>query len=293
MTELFDKILSDNNLDESLSESESNKRARESLDNSLNTPKKQKSLKSEMEEANNALLKKLCDQMQISNTNIAALTSEMQQMKVNFGLQLSSLESKMEKYELQQNTTTSELATLKSDLNNIKIDSMVALNKINQKSLELNVIGFGIPAQYIEKKQELIDKLNEKTQLSLSLRSFESISAQNRKKEEFCTFFFKFNETSIKKKFMLAIDKLRTHNNKKDILTLEDLFDEYRPTNKAGHTIAFRNQITTDNQKILKAAKGNKSIAHAWEKDGKIWIRRAIGERPVEALSLEQVYHHV
>lgn len=263
-----------------------NKRQRESLGANESPAKKTKDYTAAMNTTTNDelkdLLMKLHKDLSEKQNNFQKSLDEVQK---NLQQQLTMITEKIQVMEGRQVVTSTEVQQIRVELNDVKHDSRMALNKIEQNALERNVIGYGIPAVFAEKKDELVDKIGKKLQIPLDLSAFESIRAQNNKKEITCTFFFKFRELHTKTAFMSAIDKLR----KKDVLIIEDIFPEYSTTNQAGKWIAFRNQITKGNQKILEAAKKRIEIKFAWERNGKIWLRRKEGERAIEALSIEHV----
>lgn len=275
--ELFQSILQGDL--ETAHSSPNSKRPRESLGANENIAKKNREITTDMGSTSNEDLKALIISV---NENLIKKLDEVQN---GLQLQLTNISQKVQEIEEKQATTSSEVEFLKDGLSQVRHDTQLALNKIEQKALELNVVGYGIPSEFSEKKDQLVEMIGKKLDIPLELKSFESINFQNNRNAPTCTYFFKFNELSTKSAFMKAVDKVRN----KDIIPLEDFFPDLKSSNLAGKPIAFRNQITKVNQKILEAGKKRIEIKFVWERNGKIWLRRKEGERAVEALSVEHV----
>lgn len=273
--------------------SKNTKRARESLGTEENIEKRIRDSKTmtSTDELKELILGLKQDNINIreemkQNTN--NLMKSISNVETNLKREIENVSDRVKEIESKQENTSKELAYVHDEIEKLKEDSLHTLNKLEQKALDNNIIAFGIPSLYAEKKNELIEILNTKLDLLLTSESFESITAQNKKKENTCTYFLKVKSATTKTQIMQAIDKFRN----KDVITVEDLFDNFKGTNQAGKLISFRNQITKSNQNILSVAKNaarSKKLAFAWEKNGKIFIRKQEGERAVEAISINHV----
>lgn len=168
-------------------------------------------------------------------------------------------------------------------------------NKIEQERLKLNVTGFGIPASYHEKTDEIIDSLNRTLALSLDKHSFKSIYTTNPRKQPQCTLKMKFHDMLSKTKFMKAVEKYSLDVNKKwQPITVEDIFEEFKQQSNplCGKQVLFLNMLTPTGQEIMKLKKRIGSCILR-ERDGIITIKKDARSAPVEVNSVEEVHQYV
>lgn len=218
------------------------------------------------------------------NASLQSIESKLQQ-------QIDVLSGRVTAIESSQVSLSNEYEHIKSEVSYLHTQSTHHANLIEQQQVECDVIARGLPSIYSNKIDEMVTILNSKLQCNMSTETVHSIRALNRKPDRHtCTYFFKFKAKHFKNDFMEAVKKFR----KKDIITLEDIFEQFGGTNHSGLQISFRNSLTKHNKTLLDAAlaaRKSNLIEHAWERDGKIYMRKRAGDKAVQALSTGHIQH--
>jgi hypothetical protein len=216
------------------------------------------------------------------NASFKVITEGMQK-------QLDSLTARMSTIEATQSTSSDVIATLKNQIDTLQCQADYNTNKMEQQKRECDIIARGLPSIYANNLDGLVNVLNEKFNSSLSPNNVAIEAYKPRPEKHTCTYFFKFKAKHHKSDFMKAVKNFR----KNDLITLEDIFDNFKGTNHAGFTIFFNNSLTKVNKELLDAAAKEKKagkLAYVWEKDGRILMRKQEGDYPVEAITINQIH---
>lgn len=258
---------------------------------SIDTPTKRKLQSPE----NNTAIDKKHKMTQEQSTLDAIL------MKLN---KLDSIESTLKGMEAKIDSLTHDLQNHKEDTankfqrmevelvklrgENVRLKDLE--NKMAQEMLVKDVMCFGVPSNYHNKVDELLDSLNRYFDTNLSRATFSNIHiAQSNKPQT--TMRMKFVDQYSKRNFMLAVDAMsRDEHNKRQPIVVEDIFEELKSNQSTicGRTINFTNSLTKANQNILRMKREIKPHFFR-ERDGHLFLKKDTRSREVEVHSVDQV----
>jgi hypothetical protein len=271
------------------------KRGRTSLDNTFNLNKRPCSHSATIESSESIQMEELKKLMEASfaraekqqeifrnevNTKLSSIQESIQS-------QLDSLSSRVTALEASEGSSSNKFNDVRREISSVQSLAIYNTNCIAQKDLENDVIARGIPTIYSTKLDDLVVILNEKLRISLSPDKLD-IQPPKSTQSHTGTYFFKFKTKLFKDDFMKAVNVFRN----KDVIALEDLFQNYQRTNFAGTQVSFRNSLTKFSKSLLDAAiseRRSQRIAHAWERDGTIYMRKREGDMKVVATSIDQI----
>jgi hypothetical protein len=282
-----------------LKNSSSYKRDRESPENHQSSPKKLCDTDSPPKTSNMSQMEDIVKLIQASFEKAEKKQDELRnEMNASFKVitegmqkQLDSLTARVSTIEATQCTSSDVIATLKDQIETIKCQADYNTNKMEQQQRECDVIARGLPSIYSNDLDGLVKVLNEKFNSTLSPNNVAIEAYKPRPDKYTCTYFFKFKAKHYKSDFMKAVKNFRKH----DLITLEDLFDNFKGTNHAGFAIFFNNSLTKVNKELLDAAAKEKKagkLAYVWERDGKILMRKQEGDYPAEAITINQIHKY-
>lgn len=208
---------------------------------------------------------------------------------------LNSLSQEVIVITSKQKSTDANVHDLTIEMKDIKhkvtqID--IIRNQLDQDILKCDVSAFGIPSKYADKHDDLITALNQSLDINLSSSSFKFLRFMNKKKQDTCNLFMRFNDFATKSTFMTAVNGLsKGPDGKRNPITVEDIFEEYKDPNKlTGLEIHFSNSLTLHNRQIIKL-KGTvrQAINFMWEQDGRILMKHNNNSKIEQALSVNHV----
>lgn len=274
------------------------KRTRESPGATDNQEKKPKSSSMDTDQSSNQMFSIILQKFDDLQREMSTVNSTMRSMENSLKTlydRFNSLSQEVITISSNQKLTDSNVNALGAEVNEIKqkitqIDVMK--NQLDQDLLKNDVSAFGIPSKYIDKQDELINAFNQSFDLNLSRKSFKFLRFMNRKKQPTCNLFMRFSDNAQKSAFMAAVaDLAKDVNGKRQPLTVDDVFEEYKDPNAlTGLEINFSNSLTLFNRQIIKL-KGTvkQAINFMWEQDGKILMKHNSTSRVMQALSPQHV----
>lgn len=270
------------------------KRGRESLDNTLNISKKycdQPPIKAadlvQMDDLKKLMLESFAKAEKQQEEFRNEMNNKLTSIQETFQIQLESLNTRVTALETSHGASSKDIVDIHREISSLQSQAAYNKNRNDQKDVECDVIARGIPTLYSTQLDQLASILNEKLKVNLSPQQLD-IHPPKPTRAHTGTFFLKFKAKSYKDNFMNAV---RTFRNK-DIIALEDLFENFRTTNQAGTEVSFRNSLTKFTKSLLDTAiaerRANK-LAYAWERDGLVYMRKRDGDPKVEATSVIQI----
>lgn len=222
----------------------------------------------------------------LKNELMTAFDTSLQNMQANMSQQLNAISDRLTALEGRNAT---QLDEVRAQINVTQEQADYNTRKIQQRMLDCELVARGIPTIYANAKEDLIKILNEKLNTNLNASTLSTITSLNARPNQYTgTYFFKFKAKNFKDDFLKQVDAFR----ERDIIAVEDIFENFKNTNHAGHRISFRNSLTKQTKAVLDAAHRAKSqnlIAHAWERDGSIFMRKNATDRAVEVLSINHI----
>jgi hypothetical protein len=273
------------------------KRDRESTDSSPETSKKtctNESLAithemSEITELRAFIERSFVDAKADARKNHQELRKENDSIKVTFQAEIDGINARVTKIESTSSQSSPLIQSLQNEIATLRCQAAYNTNRLEQNDHTNEVVAHCLPSKYADNINELIRIINEKVKCNLSsdvLTSFRPVKSQVNNPT--CTYFITFRSKAQKQDFLTTF----TSYCNKEIVTVEDIFEEFHGTNQAGRQISFRNSLAKPIKNILDAALGakrGKKIAHAWERNGIIYMRKHEGSPKVEAVSVYQV----
>lgn len=272
--------------------------------NKAQTPKRERSSPESINEQN----KQFKSAMEDSNHSNNDLNIRIIKSLEEINNRLIKIEDNQNIFYNQIKQITDELQAHKSDtrkeLDNIKRDlaeskgagtNMQKLeNKINQETLKLDVTSFGIPSQYHNKPDAILQAFNNAFNTNFSRESFKFINTVSKNTPQLTT-KLRFLNYKDKIEFMRAVeDFARNSEGKRQPITVEDIFEEFKspPNALCGKLITFTNALTYQNQQIIKLKKEVKPYILS-ERDGRLLLKKDARSRPIEVNSIEEVRENV
>jgi hypothetical protein len=264
--------------------------------NNINTPKRARS----SPEVKTVNIKKhkqtMADQasmnsIQQSLAHIQSQLSEIKSGQTSLEEKIGALSSDMQTHKIE---TKTQLQNMQSQIDSMKSQPSISHsveNKFNQEMLINEVVAVGIPGNYHQKRDAIIDKLNHSLNLSLNRESFRSIFTSLQADKRLCTLRMKFVDTRDKILLMKAVDKFsRNADGKWEPLVIEDMFEEIKetPNELCGRRLSFFNALTKANQDIIKMKKTVKPYI-LQERDGHMFIKKTDKGRKFEIHSTDDV----
>lgn len=238
----------------------------------------------------------MADQASMNSIHQALATIQSQLSEIKSGQ--TSLEAKIGALSIDmqahKHETKTQLQNLQTQIDSMKSQPSTSYsveNKVNQEMLINEVVAIGIPANYHQKKDAIIDKLNHSLSLSLNRDSFRSIFTSLQADKQLCTLRMKFVDTRDKILLMKAVDKFsRNADGKWEPLVIEDMFDEIKesPNALCGRRLSFFNALTKANQDVIKMKKTVKPYI-LQERDGHMFIKKTDKGRKYEVHSTDDV----
>lgn len=212
--------------------------------------------------------------------------------------QLSNLEVKIDTISLDlqthKNDTAIKINDLQCQINALKLENNIMAEKSAQDKIKLDVMCFGLPTTYHDKRDEIIDSFNRSFGLNLTLADFTRIRTSATKAPQ-TSLRMSFIDIKSKNTFMKAVDTVsRGNDGKRHPLVVEDIFEELKhpPNILCGKTISFSNSLTKMNQQLIKMKKGVKPHI-LFERSGQIYIKKDKDSQPLEINTVSQVREYV
>lgn len=250
------------------------KRERTSIDSTLVLPKKHceedlSSLEPEPDmEALQAMIKDSFEKAAQEQKEFRnEINSALKSINETLQTQIDSQNARLTAVESSHDSFKKQIKDLQQEIESLKAQASHNSNKNDQKDLENDVVAFGLPSLYSSNVTGLLTILNQKLNISLSNQSVTVKPLKPRQHSHTTTYFLKFATKALKADFMSNVDKFRN----KDVITMEDLFEQYNGTNHAGKTISFKNSLTKFNKNLLAAAQNERRAGKNSIRLGKRW----------------------
>lgn len=221
-----------------------------------------------------------------------SICTSLDEIKRSFQSQIDGIKTQIATIE---NSSATQIRSINEELNETQARVQYNMNRIAQMALDCEVVAHGLPSLYASKTDELLSILNSKFNSNLNNKVLTSVRpVKNQAKQVLCTYFFTFNSKLHKNDFLASFNSYRFSNTTKkhELVPIEDVFEQFKGTNQAGKIISFKNSLTRETKAILDTAlraKHANALIHAWERDGRIYVRKNAGDKEIEALSIAHV----
>ena len=211
---------------------------------------------------------------------------KMQENIANIQQSMQSITAKIEEFETRIKSVEQSRATNKVEIKSLRDNLALAqqdLNMMKQSTLASNFVLQGLPLNVANDQafgvlKDFCSKYDQEIRETDVTKIF---ACKNKKKTE-SVIMGTFAQRTLKQNLFA---KIKT---KKTAVLVQDLFPSLPLNDKTrGKYVAIRNQLTVENQSILREAYNLNQgrFKYIWEQDGDILIKKEDNLRPVKVLS--------